>query len=526
MDQQSLLKVQVYRFDPSVDQEPCYRDYEVPFLFEKMKVLDVLRYIQEKLDATLSFTWDCRLWNCGLCGISANKRPCSACLTDVQSVVSDDGLLIEPLPNYPVIKDLVIDRTIETEQMRKVGIQYDRHNGEFSLDKIPEIMDPERVAFFRDWYLACIDCLACSSACPAFSTQGEFIGPHLSVRLAKYLAHPTDEGNRAKQGADGAIFRCLNCRRCDIVCPISLEVSSKTMERLKSEAVEKGYAPPPIRDFLENVFKFGNPWGMSPSKRAMWAEDLGVSRFDSQKHDFLLYIGCTGSYDTRGQEAAKSLTRLLLKARISFGILGDKEISDGNEVNRMGEKGLFEEVATKNIDTFNALGVKKIVTLSPHAFNTFKNEYPALGGNYEVMHYTQLVGNLIDGHRLKLTENGAKKVTFHDSCLLGRYNQEYEAPREILRALPGVELVEMKRIKENSFCCGGGGGNFVTGLDEGKQRANITRIKEAHATGAAILAVSCPKCLIMFEDAIKTENLENEMVVKDISELLLEASDL
>jgi len=526
MEQQNILKVRVFRFDPSVDQEPSYKDYEVPFLFEKMKVLDVLRYIQEKLDYTLSFTWDCRLWNCGLCGVSVNRRPCSACLTDVKSVVFDNRLLIEPLPEYPVIKDLVIDRTIEVEQMRKVGIQYDRHNGDFSLDRIPEIMDPERVAFFRDWYLACIDCLVCNAACPAFSIQGDFVGPHLSVRLAKYLAHPTDRGNRAKQANEGGIFRCLNCRRCDIVCPISLEISNKTMERLKSEAVEKGYAPPPVRDFLENVFKFGNPWGMSPSKRAKWAEDLGISRFDSQKHDFLLYIGCTGSYDTRGQEAARSLTKLLLKAGLSFGILGEKETSDGNDVNRMGEKGLFEEIAKKNIERFDNLGVRKIVTLSPHAFNTFKNEYPSLGGRYEVMHYTQLLTDLVSSKKLKLVKNLTGKICFHDSCFLGRYNNEYEAPREIIRAIPGLELVEMERIRQNSFCCGGGGGNFVTGLDEGNQRPNRIRIKEARATGANIVGVSCPKCLIMFEDAVKAENLEKEIMVKDLSELLLESCGL
>jgi succinate dehydrogenase/fumarate reductase iron-sulfur protein len=522
MDQQNLLNVRVYRFDPSLDKEPSYREYKVPLLFEKMKILDVLRYIQEKLDYTLSFTWDCRLWNCGLCGVSVNKRPCSACLMDVKSIVSDNGLLIEPMPNYPVLKDLVIDRTVEMEKMRKVGIQYDRHSGEFSLDKIPEIMDPEKVAFFRDWYLACIDCLACNSACPAFSSQGEFIGPHLSVRLAKYLAHPTDEGNRAKQGSEGEIFRCLNCRRCDLVCPISLEVSNRTMERLKSEAVEKGYTPPAVRDFLENVYKFGNPWGLSPAKRANWAENLGVARFDSKKHEFLLYVGCTGSYDTRAQEVAKSVAGLLLKAHVSFGILGEKEISDGNDINRIGEKGLFEELAAKNIQTFNSQGVKKIVTLSPHAFNTFKNEYPALGGQYEVMHYTQLLGRLIRGNQLKLPGTGATKVTYHDSCLLGRYNSEYDAPREVLRSMPGVELLEMERIKENSFCCGGGGGNFVTGLEEGKQRANIARIREALTTGATVLAVSCPKCLIMFEDAIKTENLEGQIAAKDISEILFQ----
>jgi len=169
MEEQKILKVQVYRFDPSVDNEPYYDNYEVPFKFEKMKILDVLRYIQEKIDGSLSFTWDCRLWNCGLCGVTVNKRPCSACLTDVKSLAVNNSLLIEPMPNYPVIKDLVIDRTVEIEQMRKAGIKYDRYNGEFSLDKIPEVIDPEKIAFFRDWYLACIDCLVCNSACPAFS---------------------------------------------------------------------------------------------------------------------------------------------------------------------------------------------------------------------------------------------------------------------------------------------------------------------------------------------------------------------
>ncbi|GAF80676.1 unnamed protein product, partial [marine sediment metagenome] len=314
MENQEVIRVRAYRFDLSINNRPYYDDYEVPFQSEKMKVLDVLRYIQEKLDYSLSFTWDCRLWNCGLCGISVNKRPCSACLTDVKSVVVDNGLLIEPLLNYPVIKDLVVDRTMEVEQMQKRGIKYERHDKDFSIDKIPEVINPEEVAFFRDWYLACIDCLVCSSACPAFSTEYEFIGPHLSVKIAKYLAHPRDDGNRARQGSEGGVFRCLNCRRCDVVCPLGLEISNKTMERLKSEAIENGYAPPPIRDFLENEYNFGNPWGMSPLKRAEWRENLDVFSFDSQKHDFLLYIGCTGSYDTRAQEATKSLAKILLKA--------------------------------------------------------------------------------------------------------------------------------------------------------------------------------------------------------------------
>ncbi|MCG8402274.1 MAG: 2Fe-2S iron-sulfur cluster-binding protein [Firmicutes bacterium] len=523
MDKQNNLKVKVYRFDPSVDKEPYYKDYEVPFQYDKMKILDVLRFIQEKLDGSLSFTWDCRLWNCGLCGITVNKKSCSACLVDVKNIIKNNSLLIEPMSNYSIIKDLVIDRTVEIKQMQKLGIKYDRNNGEFSLDNIPEVMDPEKVAFLRDWYLACIDCLVCNSACPAFSSDYGFIGPHLSVRLAKYLNHPKDEGDRPNQGYAGGIFQCLGCRRCDMVCPLSLEVSSNTMEQLKTEAIENGHAPPEVKNFLKNVFKYGNPWGMPSHDRAQWANDLGVSSFNTQKHNYLMFVGCTGSYDPRAQETTKSLAKLLMKAELTFGILGEKEVNDGNEVSRVGEKGLFEHLAEQNIENFSSLQVEKIVTLSPHSFNTIKNEYPNLGGQYEVIHYTQLLRDLIYKNILKPTKKIKGKVAFHDPCFLGRYNNEYDAPREILKAIPGLEPVEMERIKENSFCCGGGGANSVTDLISRKNRPSTSRIKEAYATGANILAVSCPICLTMFEDAVKDEGLENIIVVKDIAELLLES---
>jgi succinate dehydrogenase/fumarate reductase iron-sulfur protein len=523
MEGGKIIKVRVQRFDASENRAPHYDAYEVPFQFDKMKVLDVLRYIQEKLDPTLSFTWDCRLWNCGLCGVSVNKRPCSSCLTDVKNVMAEEGLLIEPLPNYPVLKDLIIDRTVEMERHRKMGITYEKGIEILPLDKIPEPMDPEQIVLFRDWYLACIDCLACSSACPAFSTAYTFIGPHLSVKIAKYLAHPGDKNDRAKQGSQGGIFQCLNCRRCDVVCPLSLEIRSRTMERLKSEAIENGYAPPAIRNFLENSYRSGNPWGLSPQKRADWREDLPIPLFNPEKHSVLLYVGDTGSYDTRAQEATRSLAKILLKAHVPFGILGEKEKSDGNEIHRIGEKGLFEEMAKKNIETFNALKVKRIVTLSPHAFNTFKNEYPSLGGSYEVLHYTHLLIELLRDGKLRLNGHRHGTVTFHDSCFLGRYNSEYEAPREILKCMTGLKLVEMERHRENGLCCGGGGGNFATDLIEVKPRPASIRLNEVLSTGANILAVSCPKCLIMFEDAIKSESLEERVVVKDISELVLES---
>jgi len=524
MSKPEILKVKVYRFDPSTDKEPYYQDYEVPFQFDKMKILDVIRYIQDEIDSTLSFTWDCRLWNCGLCGLTVNKRPGSACLVDVKDALKNGELLIEPLPQYKVVKDLVIDREVEMQQMKKVGIKYDRHNGEYSLDKIPEEMDPEKVAFFRDWYLACIDCLVCSASCPAFKDNYDFLGPHLCVRIAKYINHPTDQGDRAKQSSEAEVFKCVNCRRCDIVCPLELNISQKTMELLKEETIEEGFTPPSLRDFLENIFRVGNPWGFPKANRSKWAEGSQVEQFDATKHDYLLFIGSTGSYDTRAQQVARSLSDLLNKAGVAFGILGEKEISDGNEVARIGEKGLFEELALNNVETFNENKVTKIITLSPHAFNTFKNEYPEFDGNYEVMHYSHLLKELISSGKLKLNSNLEGKITYHDSCFLGRYNNEYDLPRELLKTIPNLNLIEMERSKENSFCCGGGGGNFVTDLVGGKESPSNQRIREAYETGASILAVSCPICVTMFEDAIKNENLESSIVVKDLSELLLEAS--
>lgn len=513
------LTVKVFRFDPTKDDNPYYVTYSVPFTFEKMKVIDVLRYIQEKLDHSLSFTWDCRLWNCGLCGVSANKRPCLACITDVKDVAITDKMLIEPLPLYPVTKDLVVDRTAEINKMRKIGVKYVRNN---PPDKIPEPMDPEKISFHRDWYLTCIDCLVCSSACPAFSTDYDFVGPHLILKVAKYLTHPRDEGPRAKQALEGGIFKCVNCARCSAVCPLELEVSTNSLELLKSAAVEKGFAPPQVRDFLENMYKFGNPWGESRAKRGQWAENMGIEEFNSEKHELLFYVGCVGSYDTRAREMTKAVAELLSKAGVSFGILGSSEKCDGNDVQRLGEKGLFQLLAEENVKYFKSRGIRNIVTLSPHGYNTIKNDYPRFGGHFEVIHYTQLLRNLIKDGRLVIKNNFEAKVTYHDPCFLGRYNKEYETPREILESIPGLKLVEMDRNRKNSFCCGGGGGNFYTDLLSGVQSPSRVRIREARSTGAEILGVSCPICLMMLEDAAKTENLEQEIKVKDISEILRE----
>jgi Fe-S oxidoreductase len=315
------------------------------------------------------------------------------------------------------------------------------------------------------------------------------------------------------------LYSCTMCGNCAEQC--RFEFKSQLLDIFKSvreEAVEtQRPLPAKVAQFLENVYLYGNPYREAREARPKWAEGLGVPRF-TRGDEFLYYVGCVGSYDVRAQKAARALACLLLEAGVSFGILGSQEQCDGNEVEYLGEAGLFQFLRDRNVQVFRDLGVKKIVTLSPHAYNTFKKAYPQ---EFEVCHYSQLLLDLIRNGRLRPAEEGNYKITYHDPCFLGRHNDEYDAPRQVLQAIPGLELVEMARTGKNAFCCGGGSGNFYTGISAcGRERASMARVKEASASGAQILAVACPTCLTMLEDALKSEGLDESMVVMDIAEVL------
>ncbi|MGB9713599.1 MAG: (Fe-S)-binding protein [Candidatus Bathyarchaeales archaeon] len=317
------------------------------------------------------------------------------------------------------------------------------------------------------------------------------------------------------------VFSCVTCKNCVEWCPMAF--SSDIVDWIvaaRSDIIEKGFALPKVRDFLNNISKHGNPWGIPRSKRDEWAK--GVKRY-RPGDEYLFYVGCVGSYEERGQRMAKNLAELLDKAGASFGILGTEEDCDGNEAYMLGEMGLFQELANRNAQKFKELNVKKIVTLSPHAYNSMKNKYPS-SGDFEVFHYTQLLLETIRKGKLRLSELNAK-VTYHDPCFLGRYNGVYDVPREILKSIPGVELVEMKRNRENSFCCGGGSGNIVMDLlGLSTESPNRIRVREAYETGAEVLAVACPSCMAMLDDAVKAEGLEDKIVVRDIAELVNESA--
>jgi Fe-S oxidoreductase len=288
----------------------------------------------------------------------------------------------------------------------------------------------------------------------------------------------------------------------------------------RSDMVEKGRIPPRVAHFFEAVYGYGNPLKLLRSDRAAWAKGTKMYTPGDQ---YLLYVGCLGSYDENGQKMARSLVDVFNAAGVSFGILGSDEECCGNEVYMLGEMGLFQTLVEKNSQKFKELGVKKIITICPHGYNVMKNRYPASGANFEIYHYSQLLNDLIEKDKIKPSRIEAK-VTYQDPCFLGRYNNVYEEPRQVLRSIPGLELLEMKRNRADASCCGGGSGNFVMDLLAGSDESPArVRVREAYDTGADTLAVACPSCLTMFTDAVKTEDLDGKLAVKDISQIVRES---
>lgn len=315
------------------------------------------------------------------------------------------------------------------------------------------------------------------------------------------------------------LYSCITCGNCKEHCVFTFKDDLLNIfEAAKAELVSKGLIPPPVRDYFKAINMNGNPYKEPQDERGEWAEGTDIQTFSDQ--EYLFYIGDVGSYDERGKKMARFVGTLLAEAGLSIGILGNDEGSDGNDVKALGEKWLFKQLAEDNISKFKKKGVKKIITLDPHAFNAFTQEYPELGGNFKVWHYTQILATLMKDKKIPLSEYKVK-VTYHDPCYLGRHNAEFNAPREILKGIPGLELVEMNRNRENAFCCGGGGGNFFTDiLGVGEESPGRIRVREALDTGAEILAVACPMCSKMLDDAVKAEEVEEKIKVQDVAEIV------
>ena len=390
---------------------------------------------------------------------------------------------------------------------------------------------------------ACTKCGKCHAACPAVA-GGYPLSPRdlvLDLREAAERAY----GAHAQLGLGPAVeplaalvpsvlrpetlWSCTQCMACVEICPVGIE-HVPMINQLRRRLVEEGEMDPLLQSTFETIHKSGNSFGEQRRKRGRWASELEVPVKDIRKEpaELLWFVGDYASFDPRNQRATRALARILQEAGVDFGILFDAERTGGCDVRRAGEEGLFASLAEQNVQAIGACEFDRIFSSDPHSFHTLRNEYPRYGGNWTVLHHSQLLLELLRSGRLTPRRRLGYRVTYHDPCTLGRYNGVYEEPREVLRAL-GVELVEMPRNRDNSLCCGAGGGRiWMKELRrEGARRTSELRIDEAVALGSLdYFVVACPKDVTMYEDAIKTAGHQDALQLRELSELVLEALGL
>jgi Fe-S oxidoreductase len=374
--------------------------------------------------------------------------------------------------------------------------------------------------------------------CPAWNTDKP-LNPALIIKDLQ--AHLYDEaprilaGTAAPKQEEGtippliaginpdAIWACTTCRSCSEQCPVMIEHVDKIIDMRRHMVLNLNQFPPELKVTLKNLETKSNPWGISSAKRGAWAKkrDDVPDLKSNPNAEWLYFVGCAGAYDDRAKKVTEAVVKILNAAGVDFAIMGKKEKCSGDAARRMGHEYLFQEQATANIEQMNKAGVKKVIATCPHCFNSIKNEYPQLGGHFEVVHHTQLIWRLVREGKLDLKSAARMKITFHDSCYLGRYNDEYDAPREALKAVPGVEIVEMERSKQMGMCCGAGGARMFMEETIGT-RVNQLRVEQAMETKPEAIVVSCPFCLTMVKDGLREKNIEGVETL-DVAEVIANA---
>jgi Fe-S oxidoreductase/nitrate reductase gamma subunit len=389
---------------------------------------------------------------------------------------------------------------------------------------------------------ACTVCGRCTSVCPANHTGKPLDPREIVLKLGEVAAASGVPVVSPPVGVDGEItvtsdsvferitaaelWACTTCRACDQVCPVDIEIVDKILDMRRYLALMEADFPEQLGATFLSMENSSNPYGMSQQDRAAWTRELDfevkVLGEPGVTAEYLYWVGCAGSFDDRNRKVTVATARLLHEAGVDFGILGARELCTGDPARRAGNEYVFQQLALQNIETLAEAGVTKVITQCPHCFNTLKNEYPQFGGDYEVIHHSRMLMDLLEQGAITPKANGSS-VTFHDPCYLGRHNDEYDAPRAVVRSV-SERFVEMGRTGSNAFCCGGGGAQMWMEEHDGK-KVSIERTEEAVATGADQIATGCPFCLVMLDDGIRELGVEEEVAVKDIAMLLAEGLD-
>ncbi len=452
------------------------------------------------------------------------------------------------------IPNVFFHKTVPAGALSKMNLE-DESTATFGVEKINQFSWKQML----DMY-SCTECGRCEDQCPAWATDKPLspkkylmaIRDHMYKNAKTILKHgspspspsPLDgEGKMSPSppvgegGGEGALpsivpgivepdilWACTTCRACEEACPVLIEYVDKIVDQRRNLVLMQGAVSLEAQTALRNIENNSNPWGIGFSTRGDWAKDLGVRTLAEDKNvEYLYFVGCAGSFDERAKKVSRAFVNILQKTGMSFGILGAEEKCTGDSARRLGNEYLFQMLAKDSVETFEGYGVKKVIATCPHCYNTIKNEFPQFGGNYEVFHHAEIIRNLVAEGRLNpLKTMHGRTATYHDSCYLGRYNKIYDAPRDVLKAVPGLHVEEMTLSRDLGRCCGAGGGRMWMEERIGT-RMNHKRLEDVQKTTSATLtATACPFCLTMLSDAMKEKGAA-DMEAKDIAEIVAES---
>jgi Fe-S oxidoreductase len=444
------------------------------------------------------------------------------------------GAVVAFLPYFPISKHIhlffaPINFALKPERKSIGQLSYinldDQSIEQFGAAKMKDLGWEQIMDSF-----ACIMCFRCQEVCPAYNT-GKVLSPAaLEINKRYHLNQKTDYKADGRMATDvlmteliseEAIWACTSCGACVDICPVGNEPMRDILDIRRNLSMMESAFPKQLETAFKGMERNMNPWNVSQADRMKWAAGMNVPTIEQNPEpEILWWVGCAPATDARAQKTAQAFAKILNAAGVNYAVLGKNEACTGDSARRAGREDIFFGLASQNVEILNEVAPKRIVTTCPHCLHTIKNEYPAFGGNYQVIHHTQLINELVGAGKISMNLEGDNmKVTFHDPCYLGRHNKIFDAPRADLKSA-GIEVIEMPRNSAKSFCCGAGGAQMWKEEENGTMRVNEARYKEAKGTGANTVAVGCPFCLTMMSDASKADG--GEMQVKDVAELVVE----